>query len=56
MTLAKKHRFVLKKFVQSNMKTCYNQRVVATLGQKIKKSDILAEGPAAKGGEFGLGS
>jgi DNA-directed RNA polymerase subunit beta len=52
----KKQVYPLKKFVQSNMKTCYNQRPVVNVGQKVKKGDILAEGPASQGGELALGA
>jgi len=35
--------------------TCYNQKPVVFLGQKIEKGDLLADGPATQGGELALG-
>jgi len=35
--------------------TCYSQRPVVEVGQKVKKGDVLADGPAMKGGELALG-
>jgi len=51
----KKRVYTVNKFVQSNMKTNYSQRITAKLGQKVKKGDVLAEGPACKDGELALG-
>ena len=44
------------KFVQSNMDTCYNQSVVVSAGQKVKKGQVLAEGPAVLDGELAIGA
>jgi DNA-directed RNA polymerase subunit beta len=44
------------KFVQSNMDTCYNQNVVVSAGQKVKKGQALAEGPAVLDGEIAIGA
>lgn len=46
----------VKKFVQSNMDTCYNQEVRVETGQKVKKGQVLAEGPAVVDGELALGA
>jgi DNA-directed RNA polymerase subunit beta len=35
--------------------TCYNQKVVVSLGDQVKKGDILADGPASDQGELSLG-
>jgi len=35
--------------------TCYNQRVRVVPGQKVKKGDLLADGPASENGELALG-
>ncbi len=35
--------------------TCYNQHVVANLGQKVKKGDLLIDGPATQDGELSIG-
>jgi len=45
-----------KKFVQTNSGTNYNQVVRVTTGQKIKKGDILVEGPAVNEGEIAIGT
>ncbi len=45
-----------KKFVQTNSGTNYNQVVKVTTGQKIKKGDILVEGPAVNEGEIAIGT
>lgn len=42
-------------FVKSNQKTVINQKPVVFLGQKVKKGDLLAEGPSADNGELGIG-
>ncbi|MCX6783995.1 MAG: DNA-directed RNA polymerase subunit beta [candidate division WWE3 bacterium] len=52
----KKKIYFLKKFVQSNMKTCYNQRVAVNVGDKVKVGSVLAEGPASENGELALGT
>jgi len=51
----KKHRFALKKFVRSNQGTCINQRAVVREGDKVKKGDVLADGPSTDQGELALG-
>lgn len=35
--------------------TCYNQRPVVFVGDRVKKGDLLADGPAIDGGELALG-
>lgn len=44
------------KFKRSAQSTCYNQKIIVTTGQKVKKDDVLIEGPATQNGELGLGS
>jgi len=46
----------LEKFKRSAQSTCYNQHVVVATGQKLKKGDVLIEGPATDDGELALGS
>jgi len=43
-------------FLRSNHDTCYNQVVRVQTGQKVKKGDVLFEGPAAVSGEIALGA
>jgi len=45
----------LNKFLRSNSSTCINQHPVVDLGQKVKKGDILSDGPAIDDGELSLG-
>jgi len=43
------------KFTGTNQETCFNQRPIVKTGQKIKKGDVLADGPAIDHGELALG-
>ena len=47
--------YPLKNFVRSNQSTCVHQRPIVKVGQKVKKGDILADGPAIKNGKLALG-
>ena len=47
--------YVLRKFERSNQGTCINQRPIVSLGQKINKGEIIADGPATSQGELALG-
>ncbi|MBU0534540.1 MAG: DNA-directed RNA polymerase subunit beta [Candidatus Omnitrophica bacterium] len=47
--------YPLKNFIRSNQSTCVHQRPIVKLGQKVKKGDILADGPAIKNGKLSLG-
>lgn len=47
--------YKMTKFAGTNQETCFNQRPVVYTGQKIKKGDILADGPAIDRGELALG-
>ncbi|MFH1388509.1 MAG: DNA-directed RNA polymerase subunit beta [Patescibacteria group bacterium] len=51
-----KVEYKIQKFVQSNMDTCYNQKVNVVTGQKVKQDAILAEGPAVSNGEMAIGA
>lgn len=42
-------------FVRSNHKTCITQVPCVDLGQKVKKWDLLAEGPCSVNGEMAVG-
>ena len=48
--------YKLKKFWMSNQETCYNQRVLAKIGDVVKKGDVLADGPATENGEAAIGA
>jgi len=43
------------KFARSNASTCLNQHPIVFKGQKIKKGDVLTDGPAIDQGELALG-
>jgi len=45
----------LNKFLRSNSSTCINQHPVVEVGQKVKKGDILSDGPAIDNDELSLG-
>ncbi|AEO08406.1 DNA-directed RNA polymerase subunit beta [Buchnera aphidicola str. Ak (Acyrthosiphon kondoi)] len=45
----------LTKYTRSNQNTCINQQPCVNLGEKIKKGDVLADGPSTDLGELALG-
>ena len=47
--------YKLTKFFRTNQDTCINQKAIIKPGDKIKKGDVLADGPATDGGELALG-
>jgi len=47
--------YPLRKFGRSNAGTCINQVPLVKRGQKIKKGDVLADGPCTDQGELALG-
>ena len=47
--------YPLRKFMRSNAGTCINQKPIVKKGQKIKKGDVLADGPNTQLGELALG-
>ncbi len=49
------HHYKLNKFLRSNASTCINQLAAVKLGDKVKKGDVLADGPATDKGELALG-
>lgn len=51
----KKIVYLLTKFRRTAQSTCYNQKVKVVTGQKVKKGDLIIEGPASDGGELALG-
>jgi DNA-directed RNA polymerase subunit beta len=50
-----KRTYQLAKFRRSNQDTCINQIVRVVEGQKVKKGDVLADGPSTDHGELALG-
>lgn len=48
-------RYRLRKYVRSNQGTCYNQRPIVKKGDRVKKGEVLADGPSMENGELALG-
>ena len=49
------HTYELLKFQRSNQGTCINQRPIVSVGERVEKGDVLADGPATSKGEVALG-
>lgn len=47
--------FPVQKFQRSPQSTCYSQRPIVNVGQKVKKDQIIIDGPATENGELALG-
>ncbi|MBE3096103.1 MAG: DNA-directed RNA polymerase subunit beta [Planctomycetes bacterium] len=47
--------YLLRKFVGLNERTCLNQKPVVGMGQKVKRGQVLADGPGTSNGELALG-
>jgi len=47
--------YELLKFVRTNQDTCFNQKPIVKVGDKIKRGDVIADGPATYRGELALG-
>jgi DNA-directed RNA polymerase subunit beta len=47
--------YQLTKFKRSNQNTCINQKPIVREGQRIKKGDVIADGPCTDRGELALG-
>ncbi|MBD8007147.1 DNA-directed RNA polymerase subunit beta [Bacillus norwichensis] len=48
-------KYRLQKFVRSNQGTCYNQRPIVSVGNRVVKGEILSDGPSMDQGELALG-
>ena len=53
--LGQEHMYKLIKFKRSNQGNCVNQRPIVDKGERVKKGDVIADGPATKNGEIALG-
>ncbi|OGY07706.1 MAG: DNA-directed RNA polymerase subunit beta [Candidatus Blackburnbacteria bacterium RIFCSPHIGHO2_02_FULL_39_13] len=51
----KKEIYFLNKFLRTAQSTCFNQRSKITVGDVVKKGDLIADGPATDDGELALG-
>lgn len=47
--------YVLRKYVGLNERTCQNQKPIVSLGQKVEKGEVIADGAATFKGELALG-
>jgi DNA-directed RNA polymerase subunit beta len=47
--------YQLTKFKRSNQNTCISQKPIVFQGQRVKKGDVLADGPCTDAGELALG-
>jgi DNA-directed RNA polymerase subunit beta len=47
--------YKLVKYKRSNQNTCYNQKPIVRLGERVCKGQIIADGPATELGELALG-
>lgn len=50
-----KDTYYLSNFEPSNQGTCYTQRPIVEKGDKVKKDEIIADGPSTDQGELALG-
>ena len=51
----KRDIYKLLKFKRSNQGTCINQKPIVNKDEKVKKGDIIADGPSTNDGEIALG-
>jgi DNA-directed RNA polymerase subunit beta len=47
--------YTLMKYKRSNQNTCINQRPILRVGERVKKGEVIADGPATDMGELALG-
>ncbi|MBQ3876562.1 MAG: DNA-directed RNA polymerase subunit beta [Oscillospiraceae bacterium] len=47
--------YKLLKFVRSNQDTCINHHPIVSVGEAVKKGQVIADGPSTKNGEISLG-
>ncbi len=51
----KTYRYDLIKYHKSNQNTCFNQTPIVTINERVKKGQIIVNGPAMQNGELALG-
>lgn len=54
-TLVQPEIYHLVKFRRSNQNTCINQRPIVECGDRVKRGDVIADGPSTEQGELALG-
>ena len=47
--------YQLIKFGRSNQGTCFNQRPIVSVGERVREGDVIADGPSTAQGELSLG-
>ena len=47
--------YELIKFMRSNQGTCINQKPIVSVGQRVEKKEVIADGPSTCDGEISLG-
>ena len=50
-----KDEYHLIKYQRSNQGTCINQKPIVVKGEKVKKGDVIVDGPSTQNGELALG-
>ena len=50
-----KQEYNLIKYQRSNAGTCINQKPIVRKGEKVKKGDVIADGPSTQNGELAIG-
>ncbi len=50
-----RHTYKLAKFRRSNQGTCVNQKPLVHVSEKVKKGQVIADGPSTESGELALG-
>jgi len=48
--------YTVEKFVRTSQSTCYSQKPIVKVGQKITAGEVIIDGPSADDGELALGS
>lgn len=48
--------YPIEKFIRTSQSTCYSQRPMVKLGQKVKADQIIIDGPSSDDGELALGA
>jgi DNA-directed RNA polymerase subunit beta len=48
-------KYRLQKFIRSNQGTCYNQRPIVSVGDRVTKGEVLGDGPSMEKAELALG-
>ncbi|WP_426710353.1 DNA-directed RNA polymerase subunit beta [Cetobacterium sp. SF1] len=51
----KQHKYRLLNFERSNQAMCLHQKPLVDLGEKVVSGQVIADGPATKGGDLALG-